>query len=65
MPLISTPLLNHKKVKPSLYSIAIEVNHNKPKQLARLATRFTKVAEQEVEEVYQWRLARWQLIIIP
>ncbi|MDJ0686944.1 MAG: hypothetical protein QNJ41_00385 [Xenococcaceae cyanobacterium MO_188.B32] len=48
------------RVKSGLYPIAIEVDRAKPKELARLATRFTKVTEQEVEEVYQWRLARWQ-----
>ena len=48
------------QVTKGLYPIAIAVNHAKPKRSARLATRFTKVTEQEVEEVYQWQLARWQ-----
>ena len=51
------------QVQPGLYPLAIEVNHAKPKLLARLATRFTKVTEQEVESVYQWQLARWQKTI--
>ena len=51
------------RVQPGLYPIAIEVNHAKPKRLARLATRFTKITEEEVEEVYQWQLARWQKTI--
>ncbi|MGK7947677.1 MAG: hypothetical protein AB4368_02415 [Xenococcaceae cyanobacterium] len=51
------------RVQPGLYPWAIEVNHAKPQQLARLAPRLTKVTEQEVDEVYQWRLARWQKTI--
>ena len=51
------------RVKPGLYPVAILVNHAKPRQLARLATRFTKVTEREVEEVYQWQLSRWQKTI--
>lgn len=51
------------RVQPGLYPIAIEVNHAKPRRLARLATRFTKVTEQEIEDVYQWQLAGWQKTI--
>ncbi|WP_222427145.1 hypothetical protein [Hyella patelloides] len=51
------------RVRKGLYPIAIKVNYEEPGQLASLATRFTKVTEQEVEEVYQWRLASWRKTI--
>ena len=53
------------RVRAGLYPIVVEAYHGKrtkwlPWQLARLATRLTEVTEEEVEEVYQWQLARWQ-----
>ena len=53
------------RVRKGLYPIVVEVYHGKRTQwlewkLARLATRLTEITEQEIEEVYQWELAKWQ-----
>ncbi|MDJ0719398.1 MAG: hypothetical protein QNJ54_35135 [Prochloraceae cyanobacterium] len=53
------------RVRAGLYPLVVEAYHGKrtqwlPWKLARLATRLTEVSSEEVEEVYQWQLARWQ-----
>lgn len=56
------------KVNKGLYPLLVEAyvgnstkdNHS---NIARLATRFNIVTEKEVEDVYQWQLARWQKTI--
>ena len=63
---IAKKLVHHGeliRVQRGSYPLAIEVNHAKPQQLARLAPRLTKVSEQEVDEVDRWQLARWQKTI--
>ncbi len=56
------------KVDKGLYPLIVEAyvgdsTKDNNKRIARLATRFTVVTEKEVEDVYQWQLARWQQTI--
>lgn len=53
------------RVSKGIYPVLVEAYHGHrtqwlPWNLARLATRFTEVTEQEVEEVYQWHQELWQ-----